>query len=472
MGLINPMAWTRSGRTRHCALRVAISTCFLVGHINAGFAQSEPPLTIPATGPLPGPADGIPIGDWLLFPSTRTYSLYSDNLFQSSTAPISALGFGTSPSLTAQWTNGIHTTTLYGNIDRQVYPTDNEINTFDREATATQRYSPLPDLTFTALGDYTHKTIASSLTNSIPSAIAPPTATAIVLPNGNTELPNGNIVSPTGQIVGQVNPALTANGTSLINPYDQFTGTFSVNKIFNHGILTLSSSTARTDYTNPGTPGFTTGSFGENAAFWLGPVFYAYSNGSFARTSDASPNPNSNAYRVVGGIGTRQFGLFRASLYFGHQGSEVQGSGTAGGDVYGGAISYYPTPAWTITTAIDETINISSETSASTQALTVPVPIPLQIPLSASTRITATSLQTTYTISQQWRTSGNLSYTRIEYIDSPRLDNAWSTDATLSYDIWRNMTLAWEYQYANILSNAPLTSSKRNYVIMSATYKF
>jgi hypothetical protein len=293
-----------------------------------------------------------------------------------------------------------------------------------------------------------------------------------LLPNGNTQFPNGTIVSPTGQIVGQANPGLFVNGTSVVNPYDQFTGTASVNKIFNRGILTLSGSTARTDYENPGTPGFSTNSFSENGAVWLGPVFYAYSNGSFALTSNASPNPNSSAYRVVGGIGTRQFGLFRSSLYFGHQGSDVQASGKAGGDVYGGAISYYPTPPWTITASIDETINVSSETSVSTQALVIPGQTPLQIPLSASTRITATSLQTTYAISQQWTASGSLSYTRIEYIDSSRLDNTWSSDITLSYDIWRNMTLAWEYQFTSILSNAPFTSSKRNYINMSATYKF
>ena len=48
-----------------------------------------------------------------------------------------------------------------------------------------------------------------------------------------------------------------------------------------------------------------------------------------------------------------------------------------------------------------------------------------------------------------------LTYTRIEYVDSPRLDNTWVLDATLRYDIWRNMSLTWEYRYTSILSNAP-----------------
>ena len=414
--------------------------------------------------------------------STLRYAsirIYSDNLFLSPTAPIKALGLGISPSLTAQWTNGIHTTTIYANFDTEDYPTDNTINTFNREATVTQKYAPLPDLTFTVLGDYTHQTISSSLTNSIPNAISTLPSTPTRLSNGDIELPNGQIVSPSGQIVGQVNPVLANSGTALVNPYDQYTGTATVSKIFNNGILTLSSSLASTDYQSTQGTGptsftsFTTKTFREDGAFWLGPVLYAYSDGAFSmRTENASLDANSNAYRVVGGIGTRQFGEFRSSLYFGYQGSEVQGSGTAGGDVYGGKISYYPTPAWTITAAIDETINISSQTAVSTQALTLPTNTPEQIPLSSSTRITSTSLRTQYAISPQWTAIGTFGYTRTEYIDSPQRDSAWLADVVLSYDIWRNMTLTWEYQYTSIISNAANTSASRNLVTMSANYRF
>ncbi len=423
---------------------------------------------------------GIPVGGWLLYPSIRLYSAYSDNLFLSPTPPvIKALGLGTSPSLTAQWTNGIHTTTIYANFDTEAYPTDSTINTFNREATFTQKYAPLPDLTFTVLGDYTHQTIQSSLTNSIPNSISNLPATPTRLPDGNIELPNGQIVSPSGQIVGQANPVLANSGTSLVNPFDQFTGTATVSKIFNRGILTLSGSLANTDYqstqgTGPASfTSFATKTFTENGAYWLGPVLYAYSQGAFSmRANNEGVNANSDAYRVVGGIGTRQFGEFRSSLYFGYQGSEVQDSGTAGGYVYGGKFSYYPTPAWTVTAAIDETINISSQTAVSTQALTLPVNTPVQIPLSASTRITSTSLQAQYTISPLWQLHGTFGYTRTEYINSPQLDNAWLADVVLSYDIWRNMTLTWEYQYSSIVSNVALTSAQRNLFSMSANYRF
>ncbi len=80
------------------------------------------------------------------------------------------------------------------------------------------------------MGDYTHQTIAPSLTSAIPSAIA--TTAATVLPNGNTVLPNGNIVSPSGQFVGQAAPSLTVGALSIVNPYDAYTANGSVQSFF------------------------------------------------------------------------------------------------------------------------------------------------------------------------------------------------------------------------------------------------
>ena len=74
--------------------------------------------------------------------------------------------------------------------------------------------------------------------------------------------------------------------------------------------------------------------------------------------------PNSEVYRAVAGLGTRQIGLFRASAYFGHQGSDSEGSPWAGGNVYGASLSYYPTPVWTITGSVDRTINHASNQAA------------------------------------------------------------------------------------------------------------
>jgi hypothetical protein len=477
------MRYRGSIRSMKFGARLAFSALLLVAWIPLCFAQ-EPPLDVPQTGRLPArDPNAIAVEGWLLYPTLRTYSLYSDNLFFNTVRPLSAGGLGVTPSMTAEWSNGIHSTTLYGNIDRQEYPTNNQVNTLDARAGFTQKYEAMRDLIFRVNGDYVHQTLSSSLQNSIQTAAAAPAT--ILLPNGNTVLPNLDIISPSGQVVGHANPPTGSNLPLLVNPSDRLTGTFSVDKIFNRGILSLGGTVSRVDYENqqnqqsPSSQNTRSRTFTENAAIWLGPLFYAYSSGAIGTVVTEATSASTTSYRIIGGLGTRQFGLFRSSVYFGHQGSQIgapagssQGSNTAGGDVYGAALSYYPTPAWTLAGTVDRTINISSGTSATNLALTLPALTPVQVSLGSSTRITTASLLSNYEITPQWFSTMQLGYSRFEYVDSARLDNAWVFDATLRYDIWRNMSLTWEYRYRTLQSNAPLSSATSNYVTMSALYRF
>ena len=467
------MLYKGSIRLRTFTARAAFCALFLIAWIPLAFAQ-EPPLDVPLRRLSTKDPTATAVGDWLLYPTLRVYSVYSDNLFLSPTSPISVPGFGITPGLTAVRTDGIHTTTLFANIDRQVYPTDADINTIDGHAGFTQRYEALRDLIFTVNGNYTHQTLSSSLQNSIQTGIATPTAVPTPPPNGT---PPGQ---PTGQPTGQTNPATGSNLPLIVSPSNSYTGAFSVEKIFNRGMLNLTGTVSRTDYENQSSQGTlqntNSRTFSESAGFWLGPLFYAYSNGSIGTVVTDATSASTTSYRVIGGLGTRQFGLFRGSAYFGHQGSQSGGGGGggggAGGDVYGGSLSYYPTLRWTLTGTLDKTTNISSPGSVTNLALTLPTLAPVQIALGTSTHITNAGLQSTYEITPSWFASLQLNYTRIEYIASPRLDNAWVLDATLRYDIWHNMSLTWEYRYRSILSNAPFASAISNYGSMGATYKF
>src|ERR1700704_4862356 len=133
------MRRTSSIRSRRRALRSAFGGLFLIALIAPAMAQ-EPPLDVARNSLPTRSSDAVTIGEWLLYPTVRAYTFYSDNLFLSPQNRLSVLGFGTSPSLTAERSNGIHTTKLYGNIDRQVFPTENEVNTFDRQAGFSQKY--------------------------------------------------------------------------------------------------------------------------------------------------------------------------------------------------------------------------------------------------------------------------------------------------------------------------------------------
>ena len=467
-GCNHPICGATSNRLRSRALGGVLAALLLIGCLNVAVAQ-EPPLSVPHKGLAATPGDALAVGGWLFYPTINTYAQYTDNLFQTVFNPVSAWGVGVKPSMIAEWSNGIHTTKLYGNLEVRKYPTDNEFNIFDRQAGVIQKYEALRDLTFSIQGDYSHQTNASS-PNAIPNGIVSP-GTTTVLPNGNTVLPNGDIISPTGVIVGHVAPTVNVVGTqTLVNPSNIYTGAASVEKILNRGFIGLTGSLSRTEYDNPSiSPDITAKTLSGQASVWLGPVFYAYTNGTYASQISSM---DLSAYRVIGGIGTRQIGLFAASAYYGHQGSNVQNSGTAGGEVYGGSLSYYPTPIWTISAGINETVNISNQTAVSNIVLNNQASSALVIPVSSSTRITATSLNTSYTLSAQWSVYGTFAFTHVDYFNSPRMDNSWLADVVFGYKVTPRMTLSWEYQYSSIVSNIPLNSSRRNFVSMGANYKF
>jgi Putative beta-barrel porin 2 len=481
-GLIHPK---RSARPVFAAL-------LLIALVSPGLAQSvgttgsgsgigpgSPPPDVSSLGGLPAhDPNAIEADGWLLYPSVRLYSLYTDNFFLTPTSPLSVGGLGVTPSLAAVWSNGIHTTTLYGNLDRQDYPTDTGINTLDGRAGFTQRYEAMRDLIFTFNGNYTHQTLATGLQNSIQTPSGSPATT--VLANGNTLLPNGTILSPSGQVVGQ---ATAASGSTIplqVNPSNAFTGTFTIDKIFDRAALSLSGSINRTDFENQSIqPNFSSRTLIENASTWLGPLVYAYSSGTVTTTLDDSvtgptgflPSILTTSYRVVGGLGTRLRELFVGTVYFGHQGSEAEGV-TAEGNVYGGQLSYFPMSDLTFTGTFDKTINISSQPFATNLALTLPGLAAIQLPLGESTIATSFGGRASYSITQQWVANCQLSYTRIEYPGSTRLDNSWIVDTTLRYDIWRNMSILWEYRYSTLLSNVPLQSFTSNYAVVGTTYRF
>src|SRR5579883_2253151 len=103
------MLRAKSNRVKGLALGITLSAVFSVAGARVSLAQSEPPLSIPEGGPPPKAGTAIPFESWLFYPQINAFTVYSDNLFFSPQSRVSAWGFGLSPSLTAEWSNGIHT---------------------------------------------------------------------------------------------------------------------------------------------------------------------------------------------------------------------------------------------------------------------------------------------------------------------------------------------------------------------------
>jgi hypothetical protein len=269
--------------------------------------------------------------------------------------------------------------------------------------------------------------------------------------------------------VTTLNP--TAVGLApVVNPiaYNQVSGTASVQKTFDRAFVNVGGSIVDIIYDN--TPSVTSPSPSPNGVvytgfgrggFWFTPFLYAYGETSIdARRYDASIF-NSEGYRTVAGIGSDQIGLIRGEIYAGYQREQFDFAplGNVSGGVFGGRMYYYPLRELTIAASVDEVIGVS---------LLATTPDAPGVP----TRATTALLQATYALAREWAASARFGYIHTQYVDTIRVDNAWTAGATITYSIWQNFAVTLDYQFIQIASNVPLQSATRDVVTLGATYKY
>ena len=164
-----------------------------------------------------------------------------------------------------------------------------------------------------------------------------------------------------------------AGNNPVANPasYNQITGSASVQKTFNRAFVALGTSTTYVSYDNatvqPGSPtttfpdGIVTSLTGRAGA-WVGPWLYVFAEPSadWRRFNNASLD--SHGYRVIGGVGSDQIGLFRGEIFGGYQAQHFEqgGRGTNSGEVFGARLYYYPTQYWTLSATVDQTLGVST----------------------------------------------------------------------------------------------------------------
>jgi hypothetical protein len=409
----------------------------------------EPPLYAPVDAPLASGASQLSVGQWLLFPTVDMYAAYDTNIHSSPVAPLSGPELHFHPSLLADLDTGIYDTKVYGNIDSQVYPTlDYHNNTFDRQAGVVETYSPLPDLDFTLQGDYSHHTNANVLTNSIPTPVTSEATPA--------QIGAGGVVA--GQQI-------------IVDPNDTYTLTGGVYKEFDRAFVRLGGSILHTDYETTSISNYSTESYNGTGGFWLTPWFYAFADGTEAFTQPAV-GQSSDSFRARGGIGSAPIGLFKGAIYYGDQGTEVTSAGTAGGDIYGGEITYVPTVALNLGLSVDRLRNVSDITSGTTLALGGLPFVGVGVPTTASTEVTTVAFKSNYAYSPQTFIFGVVSDSRIAYLNSSRVDNSWLASVGIQHQILDDLSMNFSYQYTDYVSPEPMTSFTRNVLSLGADYRF
>lgn len=411
-------------------------------------ALYEPPLNPPVVGSLGGGPGALSLGPWLLAPTLGVYTLYDSNLYSSPTAPVRGPGLHIHPALSADYNTGIYETQLYGNIDSTVYPTlDYQNNTFNRQAGMIQKYSPLRDLVFTVQGDYIHNTAASVIVNSLPTLVS------------SAPAPSG-----TAGVVGAQQ--------TVVNPNDVYTAQMTMYKEFNRAFMQVHGLVQETDFNQQSAQNYGAKAYDGSGGVWLTPQFYAYADGIHSYNSPEA-GTGSNYFRTRAGIGSAMIGLFQGSVYYGQQGSEVNSGGKAGGDLYGGVISYFPTAVWNMSLGVDRLRNVSDITSGAGVGLGGLTFIPVGVTPNQSLQITTLTFKTNYTFSPQTSAFAVVSYGLIDQIHGPPLrDNSWFATLGVNHQISDHLTANFTYQYTRFMSPAPLTSLTHDLVTLGAVYSF
>jgi hypothetical protein len=381
------------------------------------------------------PSKAIAAGPWLLYPSLLVGTVFNDNLYLTQTRQTSAWGLEFRPGLIATLDNGIHKTTVYGNLDAQIYTNNSQGNTLNGRLGVKHIYEVQRDLIFNFGFDVSRY----------------------------TDVTNG------GRI-------LALNQTNVSpQQYNQFTATAGVEKTFNRFFVALTANAVATRYDNTtntlgisipqGYQNGTTYSLTGRAGYWFSPVFYTYVEPSINTQHYNSARFDSNGYRIVAGIGSDRIGLFKGEVYAGFQGQNYSNSifglsfGNVTGGVFGGQLTWLPTKALTVGLHVDE--SLGNAPAITTINLT-----------GSPTRNTLASLTAAYHISAVWSASAHADYEYIDYVLGPRRDTLWAVGAAINYDFYRDLGIALEYKFTNLSSNIAFASYKQNLITLGATYRY
>src|SRR5579863_1462203 len=454
--LIRPtFAWSRASRTAPggvVVLTFLVSTVAAIGTARAQTANSslelQPPSVYTGRPDLFGkPSAGdeaLPIGNWLVFPSSFVGLLYATNPSESPTNAQASPGLRLTTDTYAKTADGIKQTVLYTNTDLDLYANPGNSGTgsggtnyLSTRTGVIETYQPFSDLIINGQADFTRQQNYFS-----------PLGISNNLASLNT---TGVGVAPTS------NPL----------PYNQLTGSAWVQKNFSDFFVIGSGSVVDITYDQSSTlaapsPNGVTFTGTGRGGYWIIPDLYTYVEASLDERDYATSALNSSGYRVVAGLGSDRIGLFRGEIYGGYQAENYNsaGLGTTNGPIIGGRGSYFPLPELTINASLDETIGSSLLTTTPTS------------PAGTSTKVTTFLTQVNYALAPEWSATARGGIVQTTYGGTSRRDNAFTAGATLTYSVWRSFGITLDVQHTQLSSNVPLAGFTNDVMTLGVSYKY
>jgi len=374
---------------------------------------------------------GLPMGDWLFFPSVTAGVTFDDNLVWSSRKPVSATGFRLAPELIGIRDAGIHKTTVYGEVDARLYPSVQDSTAVSARAGLAHAWEIQRDLLFKAHIDYDHRSTHT----------------------GSTTGSGGDF-------------------TTLAMPlaYDRVSAAASLNKSFGTMFIGLAAETVKTTYNdNATTPGRAGESFRDSwtttgtmrGGAWVSPALYVFSQVAGNIRDYGEGSDRSHGYQVVAGVGSDRISLFRGEVYGGVQ-QQFYNSGPVKDvlvPVFGGKLFWYPTRDITLRMSLDQTF-----TDARLVTPTNPVGHP--------ERMTLGQISLKYQIARDWEATVRGGYSYSHFIGTGRRDQAWRAGVTVFHELSRNLGLTLDYDFSRIISSQVAAGYTRNSVTLGLKYRY
>lgn len=376
---------------------------------------------------------GLQVGSWMLYPSVFAGAIYDNNLVWSMHRPVHALGVRLNPRIVAERDAGIHKTTAHAEVDARMFPWLTYGQATSASVGLAHVWQARRDLTIKANVLYERKALHIS---------------------------GGAVATPGGGYAMVASPLAS----------DNFSASAAIQKSFGRFFLGLSLDSTKSLYGDLRTAsGVVDQSFRDSlvtkatarAGWWLTPAIYGFGEGVGNIRDIAGGALNSRGWRAIAGLGTDRFSLFRGELFAGVQRQSYQRAilSESSSPVFGGKIFWYPTRAWTVRASLDQSFTDSS------------IPTPGN-PAGFPARVTTALLHVHYHMARDWSAVWRGGFDHSVYLGVIRRDNGWQTGATFTYDIYRNMTAALDYEFRRVTSTAANASFTRNAVTLGVRYRY
>lgn len=404
------------------------------------------------------PDHGLPLGDWMLYPSLFLGVTWNDNYFVTPTNRRDATGFRVRPAIEALRDDGIHRTSLFASADLQVYPglggvyqiapatfTRGERQTVGAHVGGLHVWRPTNDLEITFLADYSRQ---SGLFGTDFGASAWRASTPSFAP-----------ISSAGGHVDQV--------TGLVAVEKTFDGVFFLRAAARAQLLDFDDPAP---LLAPGTVAARSGvgyTLSLRAGAWVSPLLYVFAEPSADLRRYRASAFDSNGYQVVAGVGSDLIGLMRGEIYAGYGRQHALSSALPAVEspLFGARLSWFPTRDLVFTATAEHRLSGAAATA---------------LAATATTRTTFARLQVDYAAARWLTLFARGGYGRTDWTGLGRRDDNWTVGAGLNYTFWRNVALTLEYQHSRLSARGPalaapfLSWSGRRQNILSAglTYRY